>query len=146
MSKFLSNWIVKNILLAVLAVILLAVAADFVLARLTNHNKVISVPDMTNMTVTEARRTAANHDLKAVVTDSVFVRRMQKGAVYSQNPKAGASVKKGRKIRLTINAMQAKKVTMPNLVEVIDEDDFYGIMDRATGDYAKVIIEPGLGK
>ena len=108
MSKFLSNWIVKNILLAV--------AADFVLARLTNHNKVISVPDMTNMTVTEARRTAANHDLKAVVTDSVFVRRMQKGAVYSQNPKAGASVKKGRKIRLTINAMQAKKVTMPNLV------------------------------
>lgn len=116
MSKFLSNWIVKNILLAVLAVILLAVVADFVLARLTNHNKVISVPDMTNMTVTEARRTAANHDLKAVVTDSVFVRRMQKGAVYSQNPKAGASVKKGRKIRLTINAMQAKKVTMPNLV------------------------------
>ena len=31
-------------------------------------------------------------------------------------------------------------------LEVIDEDDFYGIMDRATGDYAKVIIEPGLGK
>ena len=28
----------------------------------------------------------------------------------------------------------------------IDEDDFYGIMDRATGDYAKVIITPGLGK
>ena len=26
------------------------------------------------------------------------------------------------------------------------EDDFYGIMDRATGDYAKVIITPGLGK
>ena len=31
-------------------------------------------------------------------------------------------------------------------LEVIDEDDFYGIMDRATGDYAKVIITPGLGK
>lgn len=31
-------------------------------------------------------------------------------------------------------------------LEVIDEDDFYGIMDRATGDYAKVIIAPGLGK
>ena len=31
-------------------------------------------------------------------------------------------------------------------LEVIDEDEFYGIMDRATGDYAKVIITPGLGK
>lgn len=31
-------------------------------------------------------------------------------------------------------------------LEVIDEEGFYGIMDRATGDYAKVIIVPGLGK
>jgi hypothetical protein len=31
-------------------------------------------------------------------------------------------------------------------LEIVDEDDFYGIMDRATGDYAKVIITPGLGK
>lgn len=31
-------------------------------------------------------------------------------------------------------------------LEVIDEDDFYGIMDRSTGDYAKVIIAPGLGR
>ncbi|MBQ6086849.1 MAG: PASTA domain-containing protein [Bacteroidales bacterium] len=116
MSKFFSNWIVKNILLAILAVILLAVVADFLLARLTNHNKVIEVPDMTNMTVVEARRTAANHGLRARVADSVFVRRMQKGAVYTQNPKPGSMVKKGRRIRLTINAMNAKKVSMPNLV------------------------------
>lgn len=31
-------------------------------------------------------------------------------------------------------------------LEVIDEDDFYGIMDRSTGDYAKLIIAPGLGR
>ena len=41
---------------------------------------------------------------------------MAKGAVYSQNPKAGSQVKKGRRILLTINALHSKKVTMPNLV------------------------------
>jgi beta-lactam-binding protein with PASTA domain len=41
---------------------------------------------------------------------------MERGAVYSQNPKAGSQVKKGRVINLTINAMNPKLVSMPNLV------------------------------
>ena len=50
------------------------------------------------------------------VVDSVFVRRMAKGAVYRQNPVAGSKVKKGRRILLVINAVNSKQVTMPNLV------------------------------
>jgi beta-lactam-binding protein with PASTA domain len=46
----------------------------------------------------------------------VFVRKMRKGAVYRQNPAPGAKVKNGRRIMLTINAVNAKKVTMPDLV------------------------------
>ena len=41
---------------------------------------------------------------------------MKKGAVRDQNPAPGAKVKEGRRISLTINALNAKKVTMPNLV------------------------------
>ena len=41
---------------------------------------------------------------------------MKRGAVYRQNPVPGAKVKQGRRIVLTINAVNAKKVTMPNLV------------------------------
>ena len=41
---------------------------------------------------------------------------MEKGAVFSQNPAAGSHVKKNRLIRLTINAINAKQVSMPNLV------------------------------
>ena len=36
--------------------------------------------------------------------------------MYRQNPAPGAKVKEGRRIVLTINAVNAKKVTMPNLV------------------------------
>jgi serine/threonine-protein kinase len=50
------------------------------------------------------------------VTDSVFVKRMKKGAVYRQNPVPGSRVKSGRRISLTINALNAKQITMPNLV------------------------------
>ena len=41
---------------------------------------------------------------------------MKKGAVRDQNPSPGSKVKQGRRITLTINALNAKKVTMPNLV------------------------------
>ena len=41
---------------------------------------------------------------------------MKRGAVYRQNPAPGSKVKEGRRIALTINAVNAKKITMPNLV------------------------------
>ena len=112
----LKNWIVKNILLALAFVLLMAFAADKVLGLATHHGQVIQVPDFSNMTVADAQSVADQNGLRVTVTDSVYVRRMQKGAVFSQNPKAGANVKDGRRVRLTINAMIPKKVTMPDLV------------------------------
>ena len=68
------------------------------------------------MSVSEAVYTAGLQNLRVDVTDSVYIRRMGRGMVYSQNPKAGSSVKKGRRILLTINSVNPKKVQMPNLV------------------------------
>lgn len=110
------NWIVKNIILAVLFFTVLVVLSTILLNTITNHNKTIEVPDFTSYSVSEARHEASRMNLKVEVIDSIFVRKMEKGAVYSQNPKPGARVKKGRRILLTINAVNAKKVSMPNLV------------------------------
>jgi beta-lactam-binding protein with PASTA domain len=68
------------------------------------------------MTVVEAEQAADKAGVRVEVKDSVFVKRMKRGAVYRQNPVAGAKVKDGRRVVLTINAVNAKKVTMPNLV------------------------------
>ena len=68
------------------------------------------------MTVEEAQVQAELHDMVINVTDSVYVKRMKRGAVYRQNPAPGSKVKSGRRIALTINAVNAKKITMPNLV------------------------------
>ena len=110
------NWIVKNIIKAVVFFLTLVIVAQIVLKLVTHHGQMIEVPDLTSMSVDEARRAASKDNVRTEVIDSVFVRRMEKGAVYSQNPKAGTLVKKGRRVMLTINAKHAKKVSMPNLV------------------------------
>lgn len=110
------NWIVKNLFWAVVYVVVLLTAITVGLSLLTNHNKEIEVPDFTTMSVAEASELAAASGVRVEVVDSVFVRRMEKGAVFSQNPAAGSRVKKNRLIRLTTNAIQAKQVSMPNLV------------------------------
>ncbi len=113
---FFSNWIVRNLLVALVIVAALIAGAVFFLDFVTQHNKELVVPDFSNMTVAEAEATAAQVGVRVEVTDSVYAKRMRKGAVRDQNPAPGTMVKEGRRILLTINAMNAKKVTMPDLV------------------------------
>ena len=115
-TGILGNWIVRNILWAIAFFVALLLVAKVGLNVITNHGQMIEVPDLTNLTFEQARKEAGRKGLKVEIADSIFVRRMAKGAVYSQNPKAGAQVKRGRRIMLTINALHAKKVSMPNLV------------------------------
>lgn len=115
-KKYLWNWITRNILLAIAIVLAVAFGANLLLKVITNHNEEITVPDLTGMTHYEAEKYLSDRGMRAEVTDSVYIRRMERGTVYSQNPAAGSHVKKGRRILLTINAVMPKKVTMPNLV------------------------------
>lgn len=113
---FFSNWIVRNLLIALFLVVVLVVGAMVFLNVVTKHNQELIVPDFSNMTVSEAEYAAQQAGMRVEVTDSVYAKRMRKGAVRDQNPSPGARVKEGRRISLTINALNAKKVTMPNLV------------------------------
>lgn len=103
-------------LLAVVLVAGLALLASLLLALATQHGKELETPDFTNMSVAEARKVAAAAGLRVLVSDSVYVRRLRPGAVYMQSPRAGAMVKKGRRIRLTTNTTKAKEVQMPSLL------------------------------
>ena len=110
------NWIVSNLVKAAVLVVVLLAGAMIFLNVFTKHNHEISVPDFSNLTVEEASALASQAGMRVEVTDSVFVKRMKKGAVYRQTPRVGSKVKEGRRIILTINAMNSKKVTMPNLI------------------------------
>jgi beta-lactam-binding protein with PASTA domain len=113
---FFGNWIVKNLLMAVAFFLGLLLAVSLLLNIVTRHNKTVLTPDFTNMTVAEAEAAAERGHVQVKVVDSVFVRRLGAGVVFRQTPKAGAEVKKGRSIFLTINSIVPKKTAMPNLV------------------------------
>ena len=112
----LNNWIVKNLLIALAVAVALLVGAMIFLNVATMHNREFSVPDLANMSVEEAQQVAEAAGMRIDVTDSAFVKRMKRGAVYRQNPAPGSKVKKGRRIALTINAVNARQVTMPDLI------------------------------
>ena len=115
-KAILNNWIVKNLLLAAGVLVVIIFVTNLFLGIVTRHNREFSVPDFTNLTVAEAGQVAAKAGVRVEVGDSVFVRRMKRGAVYSQNPKPGSQVKRGRRVLVTINAISAKQVPMPSLV------------------------------
>ena len=119
MSKkkaILNNWIVRNLLIALAVVVALIVGAMIFLNVATQHNRELIVPDLANMTVEEAHAVATAAGMRIDVTDSAFVKRMKRGAVYRQNPAPGSKVKEGRRIALTINAVNPRQITMPDLI------------------------------
>ena len=109
------RWILKNLVGAAVFVAALAILATVGLNLVTRHGKTVTAPDFTNLTLQEAEKLAAEGNVRVKVVDSVFVRRLAGGVVYRQQPKAGATVKKGRSIFLTINSVVPRKVVMPNL-------------------------------
>ena len=161
-SKFLSNWIVKNILIAISIVVVLIVGSMIFLNVFTKHNQELTVPDLANLTVDEAQIVAAEAGMRVEVTDSAFVKRMKRGAVYRQNPVPGSKVKEGRRISLTINAVNPRQITMPDLIgystrqakaELLSRGLVLGsliyVQDMATNNVLKQLhnnqeIEPGV--
>lgn len=110
------GWIVKNLVLAAAFIAAMLIFVTVALNLITHHNKVLTVPDLTNLTYEEARDVARQAGVRVVVSDSIYIRRLRPGAIYMQTPKAGENVKKGRRIRVTTNTMVIKQVSMPSLV------------------------------
>lgn len=105
----------KNILL-ILGILVLGYLIIILFLRIiTRHNQELTVPDMTGMSMAEAAAVAAEAELRLEVTDSVYIRGMERGAISRQNPVPGSKVKKNRRILLVINSVVPRQSTMPSL-------------------------------
>ncbi|MCF0172442.1 MAG: PASTA domain-containing protein [Bacteroidales bacterium] len=110
------NIFLRNLIAGLVCVALALVLIVQLLSLFTRHNKELQVPDFTSLSVEEARSIAKQESLRIEIADSVFVKQMPLGSVFSQNPKAGSSVKKNRRIFLTINSTVPRKVAVPSLI------------------------------
>lgn len=109
------NWIVRNLVFALIAVICIIAGAVIFLNVVTQHDREIAVPDFRGLTMAEAVALADSTGVRVEVIDSVYSNR-NRGCVKHHTPNAGTKVKNGRRILLTVNAVNARKVAVPNLV------------------------------
>lgn len=111
----------KHPVLANLAIIVIVAALGIVIIFLslnifTRHGEWETVPEVENMSFTNAINTLHSHGFRTDIRDSVYNEDYNPGFVVEQFPKAGKKVKPGRKIFLYINAVHPREL-------IIDADN-----------------------
>jgi len=109
-KRILKNLAIFAVLLAVLIVVVLAV-----LNKYTQHDSLITVPDVTTLTVENAAPFFEKKNLRYKVVDSIRVPTQVPGAILEQKPAPGAHVKENRIIFLTINAASEERIAIPDV-------------------------------
>lgn len=109
--------ILSHIIFIGIFCILLVFGLYFGLKLGTRHNKTIVVPNFVGMAIEDARKVANDKDLNIVVRDSIFDVDLLGGIIVDQLPGTSevrdVTVKPGRKIYVTINAYNRRKVQVP---------------------------------
>jgi len=86
-----------------------------VLPAITNKDKVVSVPDVSGMTIMQAEKFLRARDLRIDAVDSSFDEAFPPLAVLYQYPKPGSKVKIYRAIALKLNARNPPEISFPDL-------------------------------
>ena len=117
--KFLtSKTFFKQLLLAIVAIIVLVFFAMKWLKMTTNHGDFETVPELKGKSVDVAKIELNDNNLEMKVQDSAnYNPNYPKFSVIEQSPEAGEKVKENRKIYLTLNPSGYRKVLVPNLKE-----------------------------
>lgn len=108
--------VLANVLVIAIVAILGIWIVYLSLQLFTHHGASDIVPKVENMSYTQAIKTLHDKGFRVDIRDSIYKEGIKPGYVIEQFPKAGSSVKPGRKIFLYINAVHVKEV-------VIDQDN-----------------------
>lgn len=78
----------------------------------THHGETSTVPQVKGLSFQNARQLLAEADLNVEISDSIYDRTSAPGTVLESWPKAGAVVKRGRQVYVTITAFSPKMLTI----------------------------------
>jgi beta-lactam-binding protein with PASTA domain len=117
--KFLtSKTFLKQILLAIVAIIVLSFIMLKWLNISTNHGEFETVPDLTGKSISVAQIALKENNLVMQIQDSAnYNPDYPKFSVIEQEPPAGEKVKEDRKIYITLNPSGYRKIAVPDLKE-----------------------------
>jgi beta-lactam-binding protein with PASTA domain len=110
--------ILLHIFLAFVLLVVLSILYFYVyLPSTTNHGESITVPNVEGMPLSQLEDELGKRTLRYEVDSSSYSSEHPPLTVFKQYPQAGAKVKEGRKIFVSINRMQPPTVPVPNLID-----------------------------
>lgn len=119
LKEFLTSKIfLKNLGYAVLLTIVLIWFTMIMLSFYTNKGENFPTPDFKGLTVGQIEALAYKNDLRFVIEDSVYQKKIQPGTVVTQSPSAGHKIKPNRLIYITLAAFVPEQVEVPKLTDV----------------------------
>lgn len=78
----------------------------------TRHGETAIVPDVKHMSYEMAAAVLSANGLTIEINDSIYERNLKPGTIVESWPKAGAVVKDGRPVYVTVTAFSTKQVTL----------------------------------
>lgn len=113
-----AGFVIKNLILAIILFFVFLALVILWLQKYTHHGVEVVVPDVTGLYLDVAEPALAQEQLKMIVIDSTFSKKVALGTIVEQNPPAGSHVKQGRNIYIIVNARTGKKNPLPDLRDV----------------------------
>jgi len=108
---------VVNLLIALLLVCGLVYAALSYLEDYTLHGESLEVPNYQGM-LWDDTLGHSNPNFELIIADSIFQKGAEKNMILDQDPSPSRTVKRGRKIYLTVSSSNPPTISMPNLVDL----------------------------
>lgn len=120
-SFFFSKLFLWQLVIAVSVTFVLVNAVGWGLARFTQHNKTVSVPDLKGMTLIDAAQSLEALSLRYEVYDTLaFSPDFDPYAVREQQPAPAERVKSNRKIYVAINRGGFQPIALPDVIQLTE--------------------------
>jgi beta-lactam-binding protein with PASTA domain len=114
-----SKEFLRTVILIVAVSFLLLFALGKWLGYHTKHDERIAVPNLEKLSLEETENKLSELRLRYVIIDSAsYNPKYPPKSVIEQNPEAGEYVKENRKIYLTLNPSDYRKISVPNVLDM----------------------------
>lgn len=112
-----SKEFLRTVILLVAVTLILIFALSKWLNYHTKHDERIAVPNLEKLSLEETEKKLSEFNLKYVIIDSAsYNPKYPPKSVIEQNPASGEYVKQNRKIYLTLNPSDYRKISVPNIL------------------------------
>lgn len=104
-----------HIVLGALAMLIIALCSAFLTMRLAIHGRVVRVPDLTGVSLTDAQKKASAAGLNLHLEDRFYSPTSPTGQVLAQSPAPGTEVRRQWTVRVTAS-LGPQEVAVPDLL------------------------------